>query len=554
MNKKLRVGLLMNSTNLPLWEFQLIERLKNSNYAKVDLVILNDSRKKPLSIFQKIKNNWSRIFFLLFTKIEKKMFKVEPNAFEIRNTNELLDKTPVIKVIPISTKFSDRFSKKDIKNIREHNLDVLIRFGFKILRGDILNSSKYGVWSYHHGDNDINRGGPAGHWEVIENNNVTGSVLQILNEDLDNGQILFKSFSATDTKSITRNRNNFYWKSFSFLPRKLEQLHRLGEEKFFEIIKKENSGLKVYSNKLYTIGNLTNWFMIKYILAFIYRGIKTKILNKIYFNQWSLLFSIGNGISTSIWRFKKIIPPKDRFYADPFIIRSNDIYYVFIEEFLYKTHKGHISVIELDNKGNYNKPVIIIDQRYHLSYPHIFKIEEEYFLIPDSRSNKTIELYKCSKFPYNWEFHMTLMENIEAVDSTIFYYENKYWLFVNIVENEGASSWDELFLFYSDELETKTWNPHPMNPIISDVQKSRPAGNIFIRDGKIIRPSQDCSVRYGYGIKLNEIKTLNENEYKEIEIDSIEPNWDDKVKGVHTFNYNHNLTAIDALIKRRRLF
>tara|TARA_B100000287_G_scaffold117082_1_gene109015 strand:+ start:305 stop:1969 length:1665 start_codon:yes stop_codon:yes gene_type:complete len=554
LTEKLKIGLLINSTDLPLWGFQLIERLKKSNYAKIDLVILNDTPKEALSLYQKIKNNWSSLILILFIKVDEKLFNVEPNAFKIKNTKKLLEEIPLIKTKPVSTKFSDRFVKDDLQKIKDFDLDVLIRFGFKILRGDILNCAKYGVWSYHHGDNDNNRGGPAGYWEVIEKNNVTGSILQILNEDLDNGQILFKSFSATNKNSINRNRNNFYWKSLSFLPRKLEELHRLGNEKFFNIIKKENQNLKIYSNKLYTQKSLNNWFMIKYILAYLFRGIKTKILNQIYFNQWFILFSIGKGMSTSIWRFKKIIPPKDRFYADPFVIRENEINYVFIEELLYKTNKGHISVIEVDDYGNFNKPIKIIDKKYHLSYPHVFKNEKDYFLIPDSASNKTIELYICVEFPYKWEFHMTLMENIHAVDSTIFHYKNKYWLFTNIVENEGASSWDELFLFYADRLETKTWNPHPMNPIISDVRKSRPAGNIFIRDGKIIRPSQDCSVRYGYGVKLNEIITINENEYKEIEIDSIEPNWEEKVKGVHTFNCNENFTIIDGIIRRRRLF
>ena len=554
MDKKLSIGILMNSTDLPLWEIHLIERLKNSNYASVDLVVLNDTSKKPISIFQKIKNNWSNILLIFFTKLERKIFRVEPNAHEIRSSNEFLRNIPVIKVNPISTKYSDRFPKKKIKSIREQNLDILIRFGFKILRGDILNSSKYGVWSYHHGDNDINRGGPAGYWEVLGNHNVTGSVLQILSEDLDNGQILFKSFSSTDKISITRNRNNFYWKSLSFLPRKLEQLHKLGEEKFFEIIKKENSGLKVYSNKLYSSKDLTNWFMTKYIYNFIVKGLKAKISNKLYFNQWFLLFSIGDGMSTSIWRFKKIIPPKDRFYADPFIIRHDDNYYIFIEELLYDTNKGHISVIKMDDKGNYSKPVKIIDRKYHLSYPHIFSQSEDYYLIPDSGSNNTIELYKCSKFPYEWEFHMTLMKNVKAVDTTIYFHKNKYWLFTNIAENKGASTWDELFLFHSDNLETKNWKPHPMNPIVSDVRRSRSAGNIFVHNGKLIRPSQDCSIRYGYGIRLNEIIILSETEYKEIEIDFIGPNWDPKVRAVHTFNFEKNLTVIDAKLKRSRIF
>ena len=38
------------------------------------------------------------------------------------------------------------------------------------------------------------------------------------------------------------------------------------------------------------------------------------------------------------------------------------------------------------------------------------------------------------------------------------------------------------------------------------------------------------------------------------EIDSIEPNWEEKVKGVHTFNCNENFTIIDGIIRRRRLF
>ena len=554
MNERLKIGFLINSTNLPLWQIRLIERLKGSDYASLDLIILNDSDSKSMSLFNKIKDNWSNIFFVLFQKIEMKLFKVDPNAHEIRSSNDILRNIPMIKVNPISTKYSDRFSPEKIKSIKKYNLDILIRFGFKILRGEILKSSKYGVWSYHHGDNNENRGGPAGYWEVFEGHDITGSILQILNEDLDNGQILYRSFSATDKKSITRNRNNFYWKSMSFLPRKIEQLHKLGEDRFFEIVKKENSTLKIYSNKLNSRVLFTNWFMTKYVFNYILKEIKSRVLDKIYFNQWYLLYSLGNGLSTSIWRFKKIIPPKDRFYADPFIIEFDNYYYIFIEELMYNTEKGHISVIKMDDQGNYDRPVKVIDQKYHLSYPFIFQKEKQYYLIPDSKSNNTIELYKCKKFPYEWEFHMTLMKDVKAVDTTIYFYKNKYWLFTNIVENEGASTWDELFLFYSDNLETTNWEPHLMNPIVSDVRRARSAGNIFLHNGKLIRPSQDCSKRYGYGIRLNEIKVLNEYEYVEDEIDFIDPGWESKVEAVHTINFKKNLTVIDANMKRLRLF
>ena len=54
-----------------------------------------------------------------------------------------------------------------------------------------------GVWSYHHGDNRVNRGGPAGFWEVFEQWDVTGSILQVLSEELDAGKTLFVRFVAS---------------------------------------------------------------------------------------------------------------------------------------------------------------------------------------------------------------------------------------------------------------------------------------------------------------------------------------------------------------------
>ena len=59
----------------------------------------------------------------------------------------------------------------------------------------------------------------------------------------------------------------------------------------------------------------------------------------------------------------------------------------------------------------------------------------------------------------------------------------KYWLFTNVITNNGASSHDELFLYHSSELVSNEWVSHPMNPIVSDVKKARPAGNLFMFNG-----------------------------------------------------------------------
>ena len=88
-----------------------------------------------------------------------------------------------------------RYTETDLKLISDRNLDLLIRGGSGILKGDVLSAAKRGILSFHHGDNDWNRGGPAGFWEVFQKKSTTGFVLQLLTEELDGGKILFHTKS-----------------------------------------------------------------------------------------------------------------------------------------------------------------------------------------------------------------------------------------------------------------------------------------------------------------------------------------------------------------------
>jgi hypothetical protein len=96
------------------------------------------------------------------------------------------------------------------------------------------------------------------------------------------------------------------------------------------------------------------------------------------------------------------------------------------------------------------------------------------------------------------------------------------------------------------------WTSHPLNPIVSDIRSARPAGKVFLDDGKIIRPSQDCSGRYGRAFNYNIIHTLSENEYSESISEKVEPKWDVDLKGTHTFNSDGKSVIIDAYSFRLR--
>ncbi len=263
------------------------------------------------------------------------------------------------------------------------------------------------------------------------------------------------------------------------------------------------------------------------------------------------MFDLNTNGSVSFENFKKIIPPKSRFWADPHIIQKDNQNYIFIEEYAFELKKGFLSVLEIDHSGKHTTPVRILEKEYHLSYPHVFEWNDRYYMVPESAANRTIDLYECIDFPYKWEFKMNLMENIQAVDTTLLFYREKWWLFTGIAENDGAFPEVELFLFSSEDLFTKDWKPHLLNPIVSDVKNARPAGRIFSRDGKLFRPSQDCSKAYGYGFNLNEILVLSETEYVEECVVAVRPDWDKKVFATHTYAVEGKLKIMDACTSRK---
>jgi hypothetical protein len=234
------------------------------------------------------------------------------------------------------------------------------------------------------------------------------------------------------------------------------------------------------------------------------------------------------------------------------VIKKDGTIYIFIEEYLYKNHKGRISMIEMDTEGNYKNPVPVLDTDYHLSYPFVFENENKYYMVPESAANNSIDLYECIDFPTTWKLKMSLMQNVKAVDTTLFFYEGKWWLFTGLASHEGAFPEVELFLFYSDDLFSTEWKPHPLNPVISDVTSARPAGKLFTRDGKVYRPSQDCSKWYGHGFNLNEVVCLNEKDYVEKKLSEVKPNWDPALSGTHTFTYTDDFIIIDATYRKRK--
>ena len=65
--------------------------------------------------------------------------------------------------------------------------------------------AEFGIISFHHGDNRVNRGGPSGFWEVFFNQPSSGFIIQQLTENLDNGNILLRGNIITSNLWLLNN-------------------------------------------------------------------------------------------------------------------------------------------------------------------------------------------------------------------------------------------------------------------------------------------------------------------------------------------------------------
>jgi hypothetical protein len=515
MREKIKLGILIDSFIVPAWIYTTLEKILACNFSTVVFVSIQGNAKAAK---QKSLVN-------LYLNLERKLVKQKLSAITAFSCESLIQNLP------------HRDLNSLIKNV--HEIDILINLGSTAIHTYNIDLP---VWTFDRIP-QFNANKIVQH--LKKENGTYEILLKEFSKKNPSGKILYRSASA-DSIFLNRIINWALWKATLFIPRKLKEIFET-EQTDSSIETKESEDRK-------NIHTLQDQSPLIFLLKHCFRVFNTTVKSVFTFEQWILLFDFFDKKKPPFQPaiFKELIPPKDRFWADPSVFTTGDQhYYIFVEEEIYKEKKAHISVLEIYKAGNISEPRIVLDKPYHLSYPYVFKDGNDIYMLPETSENKTIELYRANDFPYKWELKMNLMENVHAVDATIHKYNNKYWMFVNIREINGASDWDELFLFYADELLTQNWKPHKQNPIVSDVRTARPAGKIFELEGKLYRPSQNSSRSYGYAININEITELSETTYAEKLVSTIAP-WNKKIIATHTYSLSENLCVIDARKRRNR--
>ncbi len=231
--------------------------------------------------------------------------------------------------------------------------------------------------------------------------------------------------------------------------------------------------------------------------------------------DWSIGIYTGNSpfnltqpvnISNPVLTASNINDVKAKFIADPFLLKTDSLFYMFFEVLNKKNDQGDIGYAESKDGFKWTYKKIIIDEPFHLSYPYVFKWNDNYYLIPESHQDLSVRLYKATDFPIKWTFVCNLIKGYHFADPSIELYNNKWWLFVCTNEN------DNLNLYYSDSL-VGPWKQHPMSPVVKNNKLfARCGGRIFHYNQKLFRYSQDCSSTYGkqvFAFEITKLDTIN---------------------------------------------
>ena len=516
---KLSVGLILRSNTIWAWQADLIQTLMDSQQIAVEKCVMLGSDPSLLP------SNIERLY-----RLDSMLFRSTISAYK-----------PVKYVAPDKVEIYD-----DPNDIKKSGIDIWINLSEFTINIDCLGHKTSFLLETHFSENlddSALESSGAGYREFATA--AKQCYFAIVARKPDGSYLVIsESRPSLNNDSLSRSMNQ-YWKLLNYawlrtcLRLKTESLKTLALSRQDNLVSSKqvkSTGLESSAYK-----NLGKLFINKF---------RQKFLHK---EQWVLLLKfhdqseMSSQLPLSFEQYIEISPPSDCFWADPFVVTENGRHYVFFEELPFATEIGHLSCMEVFQDGSHSDPKIILKKPYHLSYPNVFSFESSYYMIPESGDTGSVSLYKCSSFPYEWQFERNLLEGLHAYDSTLVEFEGLWWLFACVAAEKGMSGNEELHVFYAESPLTDAWMPHSNNPIISDASRARPAGKFFEFNGALYRPSQDCAGSYGAGININKIVDLTIESYKETLVECSRPNWNPKLTALHTLNFNQFVSVADAM-------
>jgi hypothetical protein len=238
------------------------------------------------------------------------------------------------------------------------------------------------------------------------------------------------------------------------------------------------------------------------------------------------------------------------FYADPFPFQWQGRHFIFVEDYPHATGKALISVVEVDQAGAPSRPMPVLEERFHLSYPQLFERDGAIWMLPEASASDRLTLYRAERFPDRWTPEAVLLDGRAVSDATLLEHDGRLWLFATEREGHGSTS-DTLAVFHAPTLKGP-WTPHRMNPILIDRRRARPGGAFIRTGGRILLPVQDGTETYGGGLGLSELLQLDYTCVRLSDPVPVGAKGDWPYPQIHTLNRAGRLEVIDGIAAVRK--
>jgi hypothetical protein len=530
--QRLRIGLLLDGLEATKYVFELAQWAGTQPDLEISHLIIHGPLRSSRGGGYRALSS-----FLLrgLVKLEALLLRVNRAHRDHLKTfriDELAAKQLAITPIESQSDCAYRFSPQDVDAVKALDLDILIRCGSGKLRGDILSAARLGAISLVHG-----HGAPAGFWETYHRADSTGFTVLKLTGENDEGVVL-KSGAFTTQYHYLLNQAHASKKSNEHLKEVLKSIAARG-------VLPEPEERIPYNGPVHRCPDLRQ--TIVYACKIVSR-IALKVGRRALGlrQRWSVSFIHDDWQAAAFGDSICIPNPSARFLADPFLYERQGKTYCFVEEYDYRTARGHISVYEIrrDDAVPLGR---CLQEPFHLSFPFLFTYQGELYMCPEASESMQIRIYRCVEFPLRWDLAAVLMDNTQAADTMLFERDGKWWMLTNIDKAGIGDLCAELYLFSAASPLDSNWTPHPLNPLYIDSSVARNAG-LLIQQGRLFRGAQRQGFDlYGAGLSIFEITTLTEADYREQRIVAIAPDFKPSLLGTHHLSTTGATTVIDHL-------